>query len=390
MAEDYYSLLGVSRSAGADEIKKAYRKKAMQYHPDRNKDNKEAEEMFRKISEAYEVLSDDKKRRLYDQYGEEGVKQQFGQGGFQWSDFTHADEFSDIFESFFGGRGGGGGSSIFDALFGGGGGARRARGGGLHGADLRANVEVDFMEAVRGTEKQIRITKPTVCETCNGSGCKPGTSPSVCKHCGGSGQVRTSQGFFSIAQPCPVCHGTGKVIEHPCPTCNGAGRVQKQKTLNIRIPAGIDNGARLKIAGEGEAGTHGGQPGNLYVVVHVRDHEFFLRDGDNIICDVPVSFPQAALGCEIEVPTVYGPVMLKIPSGTQSGKLFRLKRKGIRNVHGGVGDHYVRVKVETPVNLNKKQKELLQEFAKGCGDKVHPQQHGFLTKIAAFFKNITQ
>lgn len=391
MAEDYYSLLGISRDASADEIKKAYRKKAMKYHPDRNKGDAQAEEMFKKVSEAYEVLSDDKKRRLYDQYGEDGVKQQFGQGGFQWTDFSHADEFSDIFESFFGGRGGGGGGggSIFDALFGGAGGRQRSRGGGHHGADLRANVEVEFMEAVKGTEKQIRITKPVVCDTCKGSGAKPGTSPSTCKHCGGSGQVRASQGFFSIAQPCPVCRGAGKVIESPCPTCGGSGRVQKQKTLKVKIPAGIDNGSRLKMKGEGEAGSHGGEAGDLYVVVHVRPHDIFVRDGDNIICELPVSFPQVALGCEIEVPTVHGPVMLKIPAGTQSGKLFRMKRKGVRGIHGTTGDQYVRVKVETPVNLSKTQKELLEQFAASCGEKVHPQSHGFIDKVSAFFKNMT-
>jgi molecular chaperone DnaJ len=377
MADDYYQILGVERASSPDAIKKAYRKKALQYHPDRNPDDKKAEDMFKKVSEAYEVLSDPEKKKLYDTYGAEGVKQQFGSGGFQWSDFTHADEFSDIFESFFGG-------SIFEQFFGGG--ARRTRSGGMRGSDLRMDIELDFMDAVKGSERPIEITKHETCPACSGSGAAKGSKPATCRHCGGAGQVRMTQGFFSVAQACPVCNGSGQVIEKPCQTCNGNGRVQKRKKLNVKIPAGIDNGSRLKVAGEGEAGTRGAPPGNLYVVVHVREHELFHREGDNVICEVPVSFPRAALGCEVEVPTVYGSVLLKVPPGTQSGKLFRLKSKGIRNIHGITGDQYVRVLVETPRNLNKKQKELLKQFADSCAETVHPQSKGFFDMVSRFLK----
>ena len=379
MAEDYYNILGISKNASADDIKKGYRKKALKYHPDRNQGNKEAEETFKQISEAYEVLSDPEKKKLYDVYGAEGVKQTFSPGGFQWSDFTHADEFSDIFENVFGGN-------IFEQLFGGGGGARRTRSGGMRGSDLRTDVEIDFIDSVHGIERTIELNKQDTCSACSGSGAAHGSSPTVCRHCGGAGQVRMTQGFFSVAQPCPVCKGQGRVIEKPCPTCSGAGRVQRHKKLNVKIPAGIDNGSRLKIAGEGEAGTNGAPAGNLYVVIHVREHELFHREGDNILCEVPISLPKAALGCDIEVPTVNGAVILKVPPGTQSGKLFRLKGKGIRNIHGHVGDHYVRVIVETPKNLNKKQKELLKEFAESCGESAHPQTKGFLDAVTRFLK----
>ncbi len=380
--EDYYQLLGISRGASEAEIKKAYRKQALKYHPDRNQGDTRAEEMFKQVSEAYEVLSDPQKRRMYDQFGAEGVKQQFGAGGFQWSDFTHADEFSDLFESFFGGGGGG----IFETLFGG---ARRARGGGQRGSDLRVAVEIDFMDAVRGADRQIEITKLETCSTCHGSGAAPGTKPSTCRHCGGAGQVRMTQGFFSIAQPCPVCKGTGKVIEKPCASCRGAGRVHKKKKLKIKIPAGVDAGARLKVSGEGEAGIHGAPAGSLYVIIHVREHELFHRDGDNIVCEVPISFPNAAFGCQVEVPTVHGAVMLKIPGGTQSGKLFRLRGKGVRNMQGYTGDHFVRVVVETPTNLNNKQKELLQQFAESCVGSAHPHTKGFFDAVGRFLKSLS-
>lgn len=377
--EDYYSLLGVDRSASTDDIKKAFRKLALKYHPDRNPGDKSAEERFKKISEAYEVLSDPDKRHLYDQYGPEGVKQTFGAGGFQWSDFTHADEFSDIFEGMFGG-------GLFEQLFGG---TRRGSGGQQRGSDLRVDVEISFMEAVRGVDKTIEITKHDTCSACVGSGTAPGTRPSRCRHCGGHGQVRVTQGFFTIAQTCPICRGSGQVIEKPCSTCHGSGRVERRKALKIKIPAGIDNGARLKVAGEGEAGARGAAPGNLYVVVHVKEHEFFKRDGHHIICDVPISFPKAALGCEIEVPTIHGPVMVKIPAGTQHDKIFRLKGKGIRDMQGEVGDHFVRIKIETPTNLNREQRALLEQFAAACGESVHPQTSGFFDAVAKFFKNFS-
>ena len=385
--EDYYQLLKISKTATADEIKKAYRKKALKYHPDKNQGDKHAEEMFKKVSEAYEVLSDDNKRGMYDQYGAEGVKQQFGAGGFQWNNFSHADEFGDIFESFFGGRGGGGGESIFETLFGGGGGGtRRTRTGGQVGSNLRVEVQIGFMESVSGTEKQIEITKPDVCKKCSGTGAQAGCKPTSCKHCGGHGQVHVTRGFFSVAQACPICKGTGVVIEKPCNDCHGTGRVRKKKKIKIKIPAGVDNGSRLKISGEGEAGTLGAPAGDLYVIIHVSEHEIFHREGNNVICEVPISFPQAALGCQIEIPTVHGTVMLKIPTATQSGKLFRMKKKGIRDLHGYTGDQFVRINVETPTSLTRDQKEMLKNFDKSCSKTSHPNMNKFLNTIANVFK----
>jgi len=376
--EDYYQLLGVPKTASADEIKKAYRKQAMKHHPDRNPGDKKAEDAFKRISEAYEVLSDPGKRRMYDQYGVEGVRQSFGSGGFQWSDFTHADEFADIFENMFGG-------GLFESLFGGGGG--RGHGRTPRGSDLRTDIEIDFMDAVTGVERQIEVTKPEACTACGGSGAAPGSRPASCRQCGGHGQVRTSQGFFSIAQTCPVCHGAGQMIEHPCQTCHGAGRVQRRKKLKVRIPAGIDDGSRLKVTGEGEAGVHGGPAGNLYVIIHIKQHEIFHRDGDNVVCEVPISFPKAALGCEIEVPTVHGHVMLKITARTQSGKLFRLRGKGIRNINGyETGDHFVRIVVETPAHLNAEPRALLEQFAAACGEATTPHSKSFLDAVSRFFK----
>ncbi len=377
--DDYYSLLGVERTASADDIKKAFRKLALKYHPDRNPGDKAAEDRFKKISEAYEVLSEPDKRRLYDQYGAEGVRQSFGSGGFQWSDFSHADEFSDIFEGMFGG-------GLFEQLFGG---ARRGPGGQQRGSDLRVDVEISFMDAVRGTDKTIEISKHDTCIACVGSGAASGTRPSRCRHCGGHGQVRVTQGFFSIAQTCPVCRGTGQMIEKPCPSCHGSGRVERRKSLKVKIPAGIDHGARLKVSGEGEAGARGAAAGNLYVVVHVKEHELFKRDGHHIVCDVPISFPKAALGCEIDVPTVHGATIVKVPAGTQHGKIFRLKGKGIRDLQGETGDHFVRVNVETPAHLNREQRELLEKFAAACGESVHPQATGFLDAVGKFFKSFS-
>jgi len=373
--DDYYHLLGLARTATPEDVKKAFRKMAVKYHPDKNQGDKQAEEMFKRISEAYEVLSDPDKRRLYDQYGAEGVKQAFGGRGFQWTDFTHADEFSDIFESMFGG-------GLFESLFGG---TRRTRDGGQRGSDLRLDLEIDFMDAVNGVERQIEISKHVHCSECGGSGAAPGTKPAACRHCGGAGQVRLSQGFFTIAQPCPVCRGAGRVIEKPCRACAGSGLVAQRKKLKVKIPAGVDTGARMKVSGEGEAGTRGAPAGNLYVMLHVRAHDVFQRDGDNIVCEVPLSFPRAALGCEIEVPTVHGPMVLKVPPGTQSGKLFRMKGKGMRNLEGYQGDHFVRVLVETPTNLNQEQSELLQHFAAACGETVHPQSQSFFEKVARLF-----
>ena len=387
--EDYYKLLKISKTATVDEIKKAYRKKALKYHPDKNQGDKHAEEMFKKVSEAYEVLSDENKRRMYDQYGAEGVKQQFGAGGFQWNNFSHADEFGDIFESFFGGGrgGGGGGGSIFETLFGGGGGGtRRTSTGGQIGSNLRVEVQIDFMESVSGTEKQIEITKPEVCKKCHGTGAQEGCKPTTCRHCGGHGQVHVARGFFSVAQACPICKGTGVVIEKPCGDCHGTGRIRQKKKLKIKIPAGVDNGSRLKISGEGEAGTLGAPAGDLYVIIHVSEHEIFHREGNNVICEVPISFPQAALGCQIEVPTVHGPVVLKIPSGTQSGKLFRMKKKGICDLHGYTGDQFVRVNVETPTSLTREQKEMLEKFDESCSKTSHPNMHNFLGKLKNLFK----
>ena len=368
---DYYEVLGVNRDAGDDEIKKAYRKLAMKYHPDRNPDNKEAEEKFKEAKEAYEMLSDPQKKAAYDRYGHAGVDPSMGAGpGAQGFD-GFADAFGDIFGDLFGGGGRGGRSNVY------------------RGADLRYNLEITLEEAARGAEKTIRIPTVEECGTCHGSGAKPGTHPKPCPTCQGHGQVRVQQGFFSIQQTCPKCHGSGQIIPDPCRDCGGAGRTKKQKTLEVKIPAGIDDGMRLRHAGHGEPGLNGGPPGDLYVEIHIRKHAVFERDHDDLHCEMPISITTAALGGEIEIPTLEGMARLKIPAETQSGKVFRLRGKGIKNVRSHVhGDLMCHVVVETPVNLTERQKELLREFeesASGNATRHNPKAQGWMDKVRDFF-----
>jgi molecular chaperone DnaJ len=372
MNDDYYKLLGVEKNASQEEIKKAYRKMALKYHPDRNPGDKNAEEMFKKVSEAYEVLSDPQKRQQYDQFGKEGMNSSFGPGGFQWSNFSHSQDadFADIF---------GGLGSIFGNIFG-----TQQSGGRGRGSDLLMTVEIGFMEAVNGTKKTISITKPEKCPKCGGSGSEPGSKTVNCPKCKGAGRVRMQSIFGIVEQTCPNCGGTGKVAEKDCSDCKGEGRVKQSKKIEVTIPPGLDNGMRLRVSGEGEAGLKGAPNGDLFVEIRVKPHELFQREGNDVICNVPISFPQAALGCELEVPTVQGQMKLTIPAGTQSGRLFRLKGKGVKDHRGYVGDHYVKILVETPTHLSKEQKDLLVKFAESCGQKVHPAADDFLSKVKKF------
>lgn len=372
---DYYEVLGVAKGVSEAELKKAYRRLAMKYHPDRNPDDKEAEEKFKEANEAYEVLSDASKRQAYDQYGHAGVDPQMGGGGFGGG--AGAGSFSDIF------------GDVFSDFFGGGGG--RGRGGPQRGADLRYTLELDLEEAVRGTTVTIRVPTLVACKPCDGTGAKKGTSPTTCTTCGGIGQVRMQQGFFSVQQTCPRCHGSGKMITDPCGSCGGQGRVEEQKTLSVKVPAGVDNGDRIRLTGEGEAGSPGAPAGDLYVVVQVREHAIFQRDGRNLYCEVPISFADAALGGELEVPTLDGRVKLKIPEGSQTGKLFRLRGKGVAPVRGGgPGDLLCRIAVETPVNLTKRQRELLEEFRGSLkGDGTHsPKADSWFEGVKRFFGDL--
>ena len=363
MKRDYYEVLGVARTATEDEIKKAFRKLAHKHHPDRNPDNpKHAEERFREISEAYQVLCDAERRSLYDRFGHAAFEQGAG-AGFDFS-AGFEDIIGDLFGDFFGtGRRGG-------------------RGRARRGQDLRYELEIAFEEAAFGCEKTISVPRLVTCSTCNGGGAKPGTSPRACPQCHGSGQVRFQQGFFSIAKTCGHCNGQGTIIANPCSACSGAGVQRRVQQLNIKVPPGVDNGSRLKLRGEGEAGPGTATPGDLYVNLHVREHPLFVREGADIICDVPVSFTQAALGGEIEVPTLQGSARVKMPAGTQSGQAFRLNGRGIPDVNGyGRGDQIIRVLVETPRKLSARQRELLEEFARIAGEEVHPLSKSFLEKV---------
>lgn len=366
---DYYEVLGVSRDASEQDLKKSYRRVAMKYHPDRNPDDKKAEEKFKEASEAYEVLSDQNKRAAYDQFGHAGVEGAGGMGGGAGGGFGN---FSDIF------------GDVFGDIFGGGG-ARR--GGPSRGSDLRYTLDLTLEEAVKGTNVKISVPTLVACKTCDGSGAKPGTKPTTCTTCGGHGQVRMQQGFFSVQQTCPSCRGVGKIISDPCRDCSGQGHVEQTKTLSVKVPPGVDTGDRIRLAGEGEAGADGGPAGDLYVQVSVKDHEIFQRDGKNLYCEVPVSIIDAALGGELEVPTLDGRVKLKIPEETQTGKLFRLRSKGVAPVRGGsAGDLLCRVVVETPVNLSAKQKELLQEFHQSMsGNTNSPRQNSWFEGMKNFF-----
>lgn len=371
--KDYYEVLGVAKNASDDEIKKAYRRLAMKHHPDRNKDNPSAEEKFKEAKQAYEILSDNQKRTAYDQFGHAGVGAGAGAGGFGGAGF--GDAFSDIFSDIFGGgRSGGGGNRVF------------------RGADLRYNLSLTLEEAVKGTSVKVRVPTMVACETCGGSGAKKGTKPVTCATCGGHGQVRLQQGLFSIQQTCPKCHGSGQSISDPCAKCHGHGRVQERKTLSVKVPPGVDNGDRIRLAGEGEAGENGGPPGDLYVQISVKEHPIFVREDNDLYSDVPISFSTAALGGELNVPTLEGQVKLKIPKETQSGKMFRLRGKGVKSVRSRVtGDLFCRVVVETPVNLSKKQQELLSEFESSleAGKKRHrPKAHSWLDGVKKFFEEM--
>jgi len=377
---DYYEVLGVEKGATEAEIKKAYKRVAMKHHPDRNPDNKESEEKFKEAGEAYSVLSDPEKKAAYDQFGHAGVEGagMGGAGGFGAGGASFSDIFGDVFGDIFGGgRAGGGGR----------GGARAYR-----GDDLQYNLELDLEEAVAGTKVDIRIPTQVKCEECDGSGAKKGTTPTTCTTCGGVGQVRMQQGFFSLQQTCPRCHGKGKMVTDPCGTCHGQGRTQEHKTLSVKIPAGVDSGDRIRLSGEGEAGEHGGPSGDLFVHVSVRPHSIFERDGTDLFCEVPINMTIAALGGELEVPTLNGRVKLKIPAETQSGKLFRLRGKGVKSVRGGQqGDLLCRVLVETPVNLTKKQKELLEQFNQSLAeDKLEhsPRSANWLDGVKKFFEDM--
>lgn len=374
---DYYEVLGVSKGASDDELKKAYRRLAMKYHPDRNPDSEEAEAKFKEAKEAYEILGDAEKRQAYDQFGHAGVDPN-NQGGFG------------------GGFGGGGFGDAFGDIFGdifGGGGRRGGQSYAQRGADLQYNMELSLEEAVHGVEKKIEIPTEVHCEVCNGTGAKKGTSPQQCTTCGGLGQVRMQQGFFSVQQTCPHCRGTGKIITDPCESCYGKGVKEETKTLSVKIPAGVDTGDRVRLSGEGQAGEHGGPHGDLFVQVHVKSHNIFNRDGANLHSVAPISFATATLGGEIEVPTLDGRVVLKIPAGTQTGKQFRLRGKGVKQVRGGaVGDILCKVEVETPVNLNAKQKELLKAFDDSVsdgGNKHSPKSKGWMDGVKRFFEDMT-
>ena len=377
---DYYEVLGVDKGASDKEIKKAYRRMAMKYHPDRNPDDKDAEEHFKEVNEAFEVLSDDQKKMAYDQYGHAGVDPNMGGmgGGFGQG----AGNFSDIF------------GDVFGDIFGAGGGQRGGQSSVQRGADLRYQLELSLEEAVKGTSKKIRIPTMVGCNTCSGTGAKKGTKPVGCTTCGGIGQVRMQQGFFSVQQTCPDCRGTGKMIKDPCRDCHGEGRVQEYKTLNVKIPSGVDTGDRIRLGGEGEAGVNGGPAGDLYVQVSVADHAIFQRDGKHLYCEVPITFVDASLGGELEVPTLEGRVKLKIPAETQTGKLFRLRGKGVTPVRGGsAGDLMCRVVVETPINLTARQKELLNElnetFGREGGHKQSPKKESFFEGVKKFFDDMT-
>jgi len=368
---DYYEVLGLARNASPEDIRKAYRTLAHKYHPDKTGGDKAAEEKFKEVNEAYAVLNDPKKREQYDRFGHGAP----GFEGFEagMGDFGFGDIFSDIFGDFFGAGMGG----------------RRTRGRAAapqRGSSIQYELEIEFDEAAFGAEKRIRIPRSETCSECSGTGAQPGTSRTVCPECGGMGHVQRSQGFFSISRTCPRCRGEGTMIETPCRRCGGRGLVQVEREIAVTIPAGVDTGSRLKLTGEGEAGLYGGPRGNLYVVIRVKPHPIFERHHSDIICEVPITFPQATVGAEIDVPTLNGRAKVRIPPGTQSGKVFRLRGKGIRDLHGrGVGDQLVRVLVETPTKLNAKQRRLLEEFAYATGDKTYPKQREFVRKTRKLF-----
>jgi len=374
--EDYYETLGVAKGCSEGDLKKSYRRMAMKFHPDRNPDNKEAEVKFKEVKEAYEILSDPQKRSAYDQFGHAGVDG--SQGGFGGGG---------------GGAGFGGFGDIFEDIFGGARGGSRGGGSSAYrGSDLQYNLELTLEEAVFGTNVDIRVPSKQHCDTCDGTGAKPGSSPETCGTCGGQGKVRIQQGFFSVEQTCPHCHSKGTIISDPCDDCHGEGRVEKKKTLEVTIPEGVDSGDRIRLSGEGEAGINGGPAGDLYVQMHLKEHDIFTRDENDLHCEMPIPFTQAALGGTLTIPTLSGEVNLKIPAETQSGKVFRLRGKGVKSVRSSVkGDLLCKINVETPINLTSKQKKLLEQFQAALekgGEKHSPQQHGWGTKAKSFFDDV--
>jgi len=364
---DYYEVLGVARTATPQELKSAFRKLAMQFHPDKNEGDKASEEKFKECSEAYEVLADSEKRARYDRFGHQAPGG-FGPGPFEQGFSGNINDiFGDIFGEIFGQR-------------------TRQRGGKQRGTDLRYNLEVSFSEAAFGSEAKVKIPRHKQCVSCHGSGARAGTTAKTCPTCHGAGELRMTQGFFQISRTCGHCQGKGSVITDPCPACRGAGKVESESVLTVKIPPGVDTGTRLKLTGEGEPGERGGPPGDLYVVVHVQEHPIFIREDTEVICEVPISFAQAALGSTIEVPTLDGKVKMKIPTGTQSGKVFRLRGKGIPHLNGYQrGDQHVRVTVEVPEKLSKKQRELLEQFAAAAGEDTHPISKSFFAKVKELF-----
>ncbi|MGE3954662.1 MAG: molecular chaperone DnaJ [Parachlamydiales bacterium] len=372
---DYYEILGIARGASAEEIKKAYRKQALKYHPDKNAGDSEAEKRFKEISQAYEVLSDPQKRELYDRYGEEGVAAGAGMG----PGFGSMDE---ALRTFMGAFGGGGLDSIFDTFFGGGpGGAMMGR----PGASKKITLDLSFEEAAKGLDKEITLSNYVECETCDGSGAARPDAVKVCQQCGGAGQVVQSRGFFSMSAVCPTCRGEGRIITEPCGTCKGKGRSKEKQKVKVHIPAGVDDGMRMKVSGKGDAGEGGGPPGDLYVFIRVAEHPLFKREGDDLHLDLPLGFAEAALGTTKEIPTLDKTAKIHIPEGTQAGKILRVKGGGMPNVHGrGAGDLLVHVQVETPTGLNERMRELLKEFGELEGSAQHPRKKGFMDKVKSF------
>ena len=373
--QDFYEVLGVDKSAGADELKKAYRKLAMQCHPDRNPGDKTAEQKFKAVNEAYDILKDDQKRAAYDRFGHAAFEQGGGRGP---GDFGFSGGFADIFDEMFGEFMGGG---------------RRGQAGPSRGNDLRYNLEISLEESFRGKQTTIRVPNLVACDQCSGSGAEAGSKPVQCPTCHGRGRVRTQQGFFSIERTCPSCQGAGRVIEKPCKSCGGQGRVRREKTLSVNIPPGVEDGTRIRLAGEGESGVRGSAPGDLYIFVTVAPHRIFQRDGANIHCRVPIPITTAALGGNIEVPTVDGSrARVAVPAGTQSGHRFRLKAKGMTVLRSAArGDMFIEATVETPVNLTKRQQELLREFEKeGDGGQTHPESEGFFARVKEFFEDLRE
>ena len=369
---DYYEVLGVGKDTDDKDIKKAYRRVAMKFHPDRNPDDPDADEKFKEATEAYDVLMDAEKRAAYDRFGHAGVDPSMGGGGFGGGGGNFSDIFGDVFGDIFGGGGG--------------------RGGPQRGSDLRYTLDISLEDAVKRTAVEIRVPSLSACDKCDGSGAKKGSTAATCGTCGGAGQVRMQQGLFQVQQTCPTCRGRGKTITDPCNACHGQGRVEKTRTLSVKVPPGVDTGDRIRLSGEGEAGPDGGPPGDLFVQMSVRQHNIFERDGKNLYCEVPITFVAAALGGELEVPTLDGRVKLKIPAETQTGKLFRLRGKGVKPVRGGsVGDLLCRAVVETPVKLNKQQKALLEQFQESLGEGGHaqsPRQNSWFEGVKSFFDDM--